>query len=1141
MSGAIGRSRRGMRATLDRRATARGQSAATAALASPPLPPPMPASSPPSPPPTHPQLELARRAVLHRVDGAAVALHARDAVLLAWLAIEGPTRRARLASLLWPDSPVADARNTLRQRLFQLKKLAAAALVTGEATLTLAGGVTHDLADSDALLGGEPHDYSPDLAAWLARERARRASRAQQSLAARIDAAEQAGDFAAALALAEELLAHEPLSEAAHRRVIRLHYLNRDRAAALLAFDRCERMLKDEVGTTPSAETLALLTQVSSAAAPAAAASAPVPATVLRPPQLIGREREWAQLLGGWQTRRALLLSGEGGLGKSRLLADFAAVADAPLVSVGARPGDALLPYAVLSRLLRAVLARGLVPAEGVRRELSRLLPELGDASTPAAGAERTRFVNAVEAVLVQAAADGLAGVQIDDLHLADAASAELLLPLAAVEGGPALRWIHAYREAELPAATRALLDDLAGSQRALPIVLAPLDVDEVARLLDSLGIDGLRGDAHAAALHRRTGGNPLFVLEAIKARLGSVSGELAAVPAVGQMILQRLGRLSPAAVKLARCAAVAGQDFCAALAANVLNVAPLDLADTWNELEAAQVLRGGGFAHDLIHEAALASVPAPIARELHAQIARFMEGRGGDAARIAAHWRAAGEDRAAAPHLRAAAALAFARFRYAEAAEAHAQAAAIYEAAAEPDAAFDAWFAAADALFTVGSARVAEFADRMDALARSDEQIAKASLARSSLEIEAGRIDAGLRIAERGLAAARRAQLGELQSDLLFAIGVARWDRREIARAVPPVEEAIRIRRALPPASMRADHQITTIVMVQSYGTILGGAGRFAEAMTQLIDAHRLAAEAGLPQMMLGVASDLVLRLAEHGDLNSALQWAERTQRAADDSAANVTELLRFQMAHAGALVLAGRWGEALAQFEGVQQCIDSSGPGRLRPDIVTRLGHFHAMLGRSDLLLKAGRAELAGDTASPVQRLMLEVTLAAVARGVDHADALLERVAAMEDIGVRARMLVRLAPRLTPAAALPLLGVTATTMREGGLDGQWMTLQARIAGRLHAAQRHAEAATAARGALAAAERGITPTVPEPDFAADLCVALALDDPARAQSLQQRAQAWLQRAAATLPPAWRDNSTARSPFKPRTRRITAG
>ena len=71
--------------------------------------------------------------------------------------------------------------------------------------------------------------------------------------------AEAACDWADALWHAQELLASEPTSETAHRRVIRLHYLAGDRAAALLAFDRCERVLKDEVGTRPSTETLELL------------------------------------------------------------------------------------------------------------------------------------------------------------------------------------------------------------------------------------------------------------------------------------------------------------------------------------------------------------------------------------------------------------------------------------------------------------------------------------------------------------------------------------------------------------------------------------------------------------------------------------------------------------------------------------------------------------------------------------------------------------------------------------------------------------------------------------------------------------------------------------------------------------------
>ena len=116
------------------------------------------------------------------------------------------------------------------------------------------------------------------------------------------------------------------------------------------------------------------------------------------------------------------------------------------------------------------------------------------------------------------------------------------------------------------------------------------------------------------------------------------------------RLIQQRLARLSAPALRLARCAAVAGQDLNSALAASVLGQRLIDLADAWSELEAAQVLRDGGFAHDLIAEAALASVPQAVARPLHAEVAAWLEAHDGAPARVAEHWLAAGETRRAAP-----------------------------------------------------------------------------------------------------------------------------------------------------------------------------------------------------------------------------------------------------------------------------------------------------------------------------------------------------------------------------------------------------------------------------------------------------------------------------------------------------------
>src|SRR5689334_17800817 len=70
------------------------------------------------------QLLLAHSPRIVQPSAAALALAPRDAVLLAWLALEGPTPRTRLAQLLWPDSEPEAARNALRQRLFQLRKQA---------------------------------------------------------------------------------------------------------------------------------------------------------------------------------------------------------------------------------------------------------------------------------------------------------------------------------------------------------------------------------------------------------------------------------------------------------------------------------------------------------------------------------------------------------------------------------------------------------------------------------------------------------------------------------------------------------------------------------------------------------------------------------------------------------------------------------------------------------------------------------------------------------------------------------------------------------------------------------------------------------------------------------------------------------
>ena len=97
------------------------------------------------------RLQLLGAAAWSRDDARAVALERRDAGVLAYLALEGKTPRARLLELLWPDVGREAARNHLRQRLHRLKRAVGADLVEGAELLSLAPEVTVDACDAVAV------------------------------------------------------------------------------------------------------------------------------------------------------------------------------------------------------------------------------------------------------------------------------------------------------------------------------------------------------------------------------------------------------------------------------------------------------------------------------------------------------------------------------------------------------------------------------------------------------------------------------------------------------------------------------------------------------------------------------------------------------------------------------------------------------------------------------------------------------------------------------------------------------------------------------------------------------------------------------------------------------------------------------
>jgi DNA-binding SARP family transcriptional activator len=754
-------------------------------------------------------------ALLAPETGAALPLQPKDAALLAAVALSPALRAEQLAAMLWPGSSLRQASASLRQRLFRLRRDTGATLVSTGPLLQAADDLVTDLAPTLArleahehtpcgeLLAGLDYDDLPELAVWLQGARARWRERRAQVLADAAATCEQRGALLRALGYAQRLVEVDPLNEHAHRRLMRLHYLRGDGASALAAFERLEQGLKDELGARPSAETIELMATVERGAARLPVRRAVAPASLLRPPRLIGRDAELERLSLAWPARRVFVLLGEAGIGKTRLLQDFAA--DRPgIATVQARHGDAGVAYAVLARLLRAVLAQhaGSLPAS--RREtLALVLPELGPPLDVAGPAQRFLLGRAVEAALADAVAGGLQAAIVDDLHLADEASLEFFQALAESDGLASLQWGFAQRAADTGTALARLSAALAEVGRLEQIRLQPLDGAQLRALVASLGLPELDAERLAPALLKHTGGNPMFSLETLKDLVLSPAGASAAAEAplpqpvtVGALVQRRLSLLSPAALRLARTAALAGADFSAELAAAVLEAHPLDLAEPWRELETAQVIRQQAFAHDLILEATRASVPQPIARLLHGRIATHLAWCEAPPERLAPHWAGAHEWRRAGECYAAAARRAQRASQRRHELGCWQQAAAAFEAAGLTEQAFDAACDSVPAMMAVeGLTKAHAVIDGLLVTAATDAQRAAAWTAKATAALMAADHETGIAAALQAqtLAASQPSPWPRFEAARLRAVGLALAGRTaEALAAIEPWREPV-------------------------------------------------------------------------------------------------------------------------------------------------------------------------------------------------------------------------------------------------------------------------------------------------------------------------------------------------------------
>lgn len=894
-------------------------------------------------PPT--RLRLIGEPVCLHGAGQVLALERTDALMLAYVAIEGPTPRKALASMLWPDVDDERARANLRQRLFRLRKALGFDLLEGAVVARVAAHVQVDLAAPDAgggeLLGAVTESDAGGLAAWLAAMRQRRRALRTASLAAAAAQLESAGRLGEALVAAQQLLDCEETSEHAHRLVMRLHYLSGDRAAALLAFDRCEQVLKDEVGARPSAETLALLQTIDQAQAHAWVSGQPLPASVLRPPRMIGREAECAAAERAWSAGEVFVVTGDAGVGKSRLLgALFDARPD--VLVLRARPGDDAVPLSTLVRLAETLAERW--PATVASSAYAQLLQLASGAGLDQHGAMRTAVSLSAD-LLLAAQACGLAGVVLDDLQFADDTSVDtwhewLDRPVLA-----GLRFGFASRvEGNVAQERIERLRQLANTvQIAVPLLAGA----QTRSLVESLGLAGTDVPAVSAALAQRIGGNPLHLLETIRSALeqhGQLLVERLDTPAkVLDLLEHRLAALSAEGLLLVRIAAVAGSDFSPELAQTVSGRDVLELANAWIALERQGILDVHGFAHDLLLEAAMRLLPQPIKRVIHARVAECITARSAPPARLAHHWLQADDAIAALPHLVASARLAWRAGRGRETRDAFFKAANIEVGRGQPDVAFDLLFECIEAVGTLSPAAVFdEVIARLVPLARTASHRARVTLLKANSRYLHGDQPGS----DQGMANALMLAIAcgdrMVEAECIYDKGCRAIGEQRLRDAVAHFSSCAALQRSAGLERQALGSDAAKRLVLQRLGYV-------RDALEEQQRSMRWLTDTGNPVDLVTTRVEQVLLQVELGDVASADAGVHVAWQAVRDTDMQSLVLIRNGLSMLRFHRLRGRWDQAMAIDVEIEQRVAAQGEDA--SELARERAGLYLDLGRPEL----------------------------------------------------------------------------------------------------------------------------------------------------------------------------------------------
>ncbi len=332
---------------------------------------------------------------------------------------------------------------------------------------------------------------------------------------------------------------------------------------------------------------------------------------------------------------RFLLLAGEAGLGKSRLVGAItrrAAASGFSAVGGYLAPQDQQVPGASVLDMARSMLR---IPRFA---DLGASLLRLRDDALEAGHVGRRLLVKDI-VDRIDEAIDGPTLLVFEDLQWADELSLEIIGELARTSHGAPLLLVGAYRTEDVPPgmSLRDWRSRLLTQRVAEEVRLSRLDLDETATMTTLILATGMPAPREVVdAVFERTDGVPLHIEELLGAMQAETRSDVGAIrdatvpDTIEDAVLARLARRTPEAQAVARAGAVIGRCFVADVLAGMMDLPPDALEAPLQELVDHSLLEPPGargvydFRHQLLRDVLYRSVPARDRRRFHALAGEF-------------------------------------------------------------------------------------------------------------------------------------------------------------------------------------------------------------------------------------------------------------------------------------------------------------------------------------------------------------------------------------------------------------------------------------------------------------------------------------------------------------------------------------